>query len=91
MIYAINYDLKKPGQNYDDLYSAIKNCGVRWWHYLDSTWLVETNLTADQIWNKLTPHTDQNDNVLVIKVTKDYSGWLPQIAWDWLNEHMAKA
>ena len=33
MIYAINYDLKRPGQNYEALNNAIKNCGD-WWHYL---------------------------------------------------------
>lgn len=36
MIYAINYDLKRPGQNYEKLYEAIKSCGT-WWHYLGST------------------------------------------------------
>lgn len=27
MIYAINYDLKRPGQNYEELREAIKSCG----------------------------------------------------------------
>ena len=27
MIYAVNYDLRKPGQNYVDLHDAIKGCG----------------------------------------------------------------
>ena len=54
MIYAINYDLKRPGQNYDELYQAIKNCGT-WWHYLGSTWLVDTSLDASGIWNRISP------------------------------------
>src|SRR5690606_4822099 len=49
MIYAINYDLKRPGQNYDELHKAIKNLGD-WWHYLGSTWLVDTNLNAKGVW-----------------------------------------
>jgi hypothetical protein len=28
VIYAINYDLKRPGQNYEKLYEAIKGCGA---------------------------------------------------------------
>ena len=84
MIYAINYDLKQPGQNYEALHEAIKSCGV-WWHYLDSTWLVDTNLTAQSIWQRLEPHVDKNDSVLVIGVTRDHQGWLPQEAWDWIN------
>ena len=84
MIYAINYDLKRPGQNYDALYDAIKNCGD-WWHYLNSTWLVHTQLTAQDIWDKLKPHVDKNDSVLVIRVTRDYTGLLPKDAWEWIN------
>jgi hypothetical protein len=84
MIYSINYDLKRPGQNYDALYEAIKSCGT-WWHYLGSTWLVDTPLSADGIWNRLSPHIDKNDRVLIIGVTRDYSGWLPKDAWDWIK------
>ena len=89
MIYAINYDLHRPGQNYDSLYDAIKSCGA-WWHYLGSTWLVDTSLSATQIWNKIQPHTDKNDSFLIIGVTREYTGWLPQDAWDWLNERKYK-
>ncbi len=89
MIYSIHYDLKKPGQNYDALHEAIKNCGA-WWHYLDSTWLVDTNLNANGIWNNLSPHIDKNDFFLVIGVTNDYQGWLPKDAWDWINNRSSK-
>ena len=84
MIYAINYDLKKPGQNYSDLHEAIKSCGD-WWHYLGSTWLMDTSLDATSIWNRLAPHVDRNDRVLVIGVTKDFNGWLSNDAWEWIK------
>ena len=90
MIYAINYDLKKPGRNYEELYKAIKSCREYWWHYLGSTWLVDTNLSAAQIWERLSPHVDTNDRFLVIGVTQDYSGWLTQDAWDWIKARHAK-
>jgi hypothetical protein len=89
MIYAINYDLKRPGQNYEALYEAIKSCGA-WWHYLGSTWLVDTSLNAKGIWDRLAPQVDKNDFVLVIGVTRDYQGWLPQDAWEWLNSRSSK-
>lgn len=88
MIYSINYDLKRPGQDYDGLYEAIKKLGA-WWHHLDSTWLVDTSLNASQIWARLDPHVDANDSVLVIGVTRDYSGWLPEKAWEWLRGRRA--
>ena len=89
MIYAINYDLHRPGQNYDELFKTIKSLGA-WWHYLGSTWLVDTSLTASQIWNRLQPHTDKNDTFFIAGVTRDYSGWMPPDAWAWLNERKYK-
>jgi hypothetical protein len=89
MIYAINYDLKRPGQNYTDLHDAIRSVGA-WWHYLGSTWLVDTNLSAGAIWKQLAPHVDETDFVLVIGVTRDHQGWLPQEAWDWINARSSR-
>lgn len=89
MIYAINYDLRRPGQNYEVLHEAIRNCGA-WWHFLGSTWLVDTSLSANGIWDRLAPHVDKNDLFLVIAVTRDYQGWLPQDAWDWINSRQTK-
>lgn len=89
MIISINYDLKRPGQNYQSLYDAIKSCGASW-HYLGSTWLVDTTLTAGQVWAKLALLVDKNDFVLVIGVTRDYQGWLPKDAWDWINARTQK-
>ncbi len=89
MIYAINYDLKRPGQNYEALYDAIKKCGA-WWHYLDSTWLVDTSLTATGVWERIDPHVDKNDSFLIVGITRDYQGWLPKEAWDWIDTRTLK-
>jgi hypothetical protein len=85
MIYAVNYDLKKPGRDYSGLHEAIKSCGV-WWHYLGSTWLVDTTLDAAGIFASLKPHIDTNDYMLVIRVAGDKQGWLPKEAWNWINQ-----
>lgn len=90
MIYLISYDLNRPGQNYKDLHDAIKELGA-WWHYLDSTWLIDTRLGASEIYRRLSPHMDKNDRVLIISVGSDYNGWLTQDAWDWINERLRTA
>ncbi len=88
MVYLVTYDLNKPGQNYDKLYEAIKELGA-WWHYLRSVWLVDTNWSSNDIRNKLRPYiVDDTDYLLVIHVQRDYSGWLPKDAWEWLNQHL---
>lgn len=87
-IYAICYDLNSPGQDYKPLHDAIKEVGDGWWRYLDSTWLVHTSMSASQIWNTLKGTIDQNDSLLVIRVTNECDGRLPeQEAWDWLNRY----
>ena len=86
MVLSISYDLNKPGQKYGDLYEAIKSCGT-WWHYLDSSWLLDTTYTPAQVWEKLSKHLDKNDHLLIIRVTNNpqFSGWLPEKAWEWLR------
>lgn len=83
--YLITYDLKNKIRNYDSLYLAIRSLGP-WWHYLDSTWIIKTNMNSTQIWNYLASHITTMDRLLIIKIdSSDKWGWLPQDAWNWLN------
>jgi hypothetical protein len=84
MVLLITYDLKKPGQDYSALYNTIKTAS-RWWHYLESTWIIET-ASPPQAWvEKLLPHLDQNDRLIVVQITPNYQGYLPKDAWEWLK------
>lgn len=86
-VYCVSYDLNKSGQNYKALYDELESSSG-YWHYLDSTWLVSTSETADQLSNRILKHLDSNDSLLVIKVVSPKAGWLPQDAWDWINQHI---
>jgi len=86
-VYCVSYDLNKPGQNYEGLYKELKN-SPSWWHYLDSTWLIHTSETADQLSARLLNHIDQSDRLLAIKVVRAYQGWLTEDAWVWIREHV---
>jgi hypothetical protein len=88
--YNVSYDLKKPGQNYEKLFAELKS-SPGWWHYLESTWLIVTNETPGQLWNRISPATDKNDSVLIIQVVNNTAGWLPQGAWDWINQNLRAA
>ena len=85
--YCITYDLKVPGRNYSGLYEAIKAIG-KWWHYLDSTWIVVSEESSQRIWNRLHSHIDENDYLLIIEVRNDSYGWLPKDAWNWIRENV---
>lgn len=67
--FMIGYDLNKAGKNYADLIAEIKEIGNGWWHHLDSTWLVVTDLSAVEIRDRLRPHLDSDDELLVAKIS----------------------
>ena len=48
--YLIGYDLHPTkGETYGELTQAIKDLSDTWWHHLDSTWAVVTNLDVFEI------------------------------------------
>lgn len=68
--YMVGYDLNRPHQNYAELIQAIKDASNgSWWHHLDSTWIIRSELSAVQIRDRLTPHIDSNDEILVATLT----------------------
>lgn len=85
-VYMIGYDLKRPGRNYPELFRAIENLAASRWHCLDSTWLIETGRSAENIRDTLVPHIDANDRLLVDRVYGTWASWhLPENCVDWLN------
>lgn len=73
-IYLIGYDLKS-GQDYSDLIAELKSFGT-WWHGLDSTWLIKSEKSADNIRDLLkTKLPSSKDKLLVLKyVTSEEIG-----------------
>lgn len=87
--YMIGYDLNREGQDYETLIDAIKKIGA-WWHHLDSTWIVETNATAAQIRDRLRPLIDENDELLVARISAP-AAWagFNERGSKWLREHVS--
>src|SRR5947208_3217570 len=86
-VYCVSYELRVAGKNYEPLYNELKK-STRWWHYLQSTWLIQTDETAVQVWQRLVAHVDQQDSVLLIEVRNNAQGWLPKDAWDWIRDNV---
>ena len=82
---AINYDLSKPGRDYTSLINAIKAFGS-WCHPTESSWIVSTTLTAEQLLNQLLKHIDSNDKIIVSQLTGIHAwyGLDPKVA-EWLK------
>ena len=69
----VGYDLKE-GEDYSDLIKKLKDFGG-WWHHLDSTWLITTDLSPVQVRDQLKPLLKRTDKLLVINVSGDAAAW----------------
>lgn len=88
----ITYDLNSPGQRYDDVIKTIKedlSTGA-WCSYWKSSYLLRSNLTPDQMLEKLKPFLDQGDKFLIIEVVNNKQGWLTDKQWKYINDHIFK-
>lgn len=88
MILLVTYDLKRPASSYSELFEALKQHS--WWHYMPSTWLVDTDLTPDDLYKELKAFLQQGDHILITKLDPARQGWLPKKAWEWIRRHEHK-
>lgn len=87
MVYLITYDINKVVKNYEDLYTAIKNISGDYQHPLESTWFVSSDLSREEIYNRLRHLMDAKDRLFIIRMKGEYYGWLSKNVWEWLNSH----
>jgi CRISPR/Cas system-associated endoribonuclease Cas2 len=85
--YIVSYDLKKPGQNYEQLYEAIKSYDT-WAHINESVWAVVTTNTAVQVRDNLSQYIDNNDRIFVIKSGVEAAWRNSMCKSEWLKEHL---
>ncbi|AYW50829.1 hypothetical protein C7H83_10285 [Tetragenococcus halophilus] len=71
--YMISYDLSEPGQKYEDVFDAIKSFGS-YINLQKSFWLVRSNLTPNQMSNKLENVIDENDSLFICELVDNYAG-----------------
>lgn len=83
----ITYDLNKPGQNHNKVLTKIKAFGS-WARLSESSYAVETNESPQAIFNAFKPLLDQNDDFLVITLTRPWAGQASQEVIDWLQNRL---
>lgn len=85
----ITYDLNSPGQKYDEIISLIKGeISISYCSYWKSSFLIKSNYSANEIFEKLKPHLDQGDKMIVIEVQNHKQGWLTKTQWKFINENI---
>ncbi|MGI8838297.1 MAG: SinR family protein [Pyrinomonadaceae bacterium] len=90
--YLVGYDLNAPGKNYDPLLKALReDFEGYYWHHLDSTWIIKTDLSATEIRDKLKPPLiDGNDELLVVRLQGNWATWgISEKGSQWLHSNMS--
>ena len=85
-ILLVTYDLNKEpdSDGYKEILKIIKE-GGSWARLSESSYAIETNSTPFQVYNKLKPHLDNNDKLVVITLHKPYYGQHDTKVIEWLD------
>jgi CRISPR-associated endonuclease Cas2 len=83
--YDLNEERKKRG-DYTELLKEIKKHA--WARLSESSYAIETLETPKQIYDKLKRHTDSNDYLLVITLTRPWHGLQSRAVLDWLLQRL---
>jgi hypothetical protein len=86
-LYQISYDLNTPGQDYPAL-DAVIETSHDWNRILDSTWLVWTAETAEQLESRLLPAVHRDNRLFLSRVGADNAGWMPNGVWGWVKARL---
>ena len=90
MVYLVSYDLNADTGNYVAVHDVIRSLGIVN-RCLESSWLVSTQLTEEQIFNLLKPVLGKGDRCFICKIemrrywgvtSKEYG------VWDWLKSQI---
>lgn len=83
-VYFVNYDLNREVRR-PPIVAAVKSFGS-WARLSESCYAVEYLGTAQEVFDRLRPLIDSNDNLYVIPVRPTVVGWGPPDVNKWLSE-----
>ena len=83
-ILLVAYDLKITTDE-TCVIKAIQTVGDKWWHFLPTVWLVNTEKSAAEVARIIYPVMTKSDRLFVIEMQGRGDGWMPSEAWGWIN------
>lgn len=88
-VHLVSYDLRTPGKDYTRLHDHLKSYGT-WAKPLESFWLIKTDLSAQELRDKVVGYMDANDKVFVVSVGAREAAWknLPQDVVSWIQKNL---
>jgi len=84
----VTFFLRNEQKDYEQFFVMLRGSVQQWWHFIPQTCIVLSYFNAGGLSQRLLPHIDQQMDYFLITEIKphEYQGWLPQEAWNWLNQ-----
>ncbi|MDI1476763.1 hypothetical protein [Polyangium sp. y55x31] len=84
MIYLVTLE-RRPVRVMPDFVKAIRDNSSYYWKAMTNVWVVDTAMSAKQLYRALKQHIAAADLVLVVQIRPEYAGRLNKQTWAWLN------
>ncbi len=87
--YVITYDITQPIEQYGPLFNELKS-SYKWFHYIENTWIVLRYDSLVELAPILRSLIYQPDRLLIFPAKGPADGWLPNEAWEWINQNIPR-
>jgi CRISPR/Cas system-associated endoribonuclease Cas2 len=81
--YDLNREIVRP-----NIVKKIKDSYANWAKLSESSYAVATAESVEQVYNRLKPLLDSNDNLYVVNLTKPWTGFGPKDVNEWLERNL---
>lgn len=88
-VYSVTLEINTAGSDSNKVIQSIKDLGIKWMQYTPNTVLLYSKDSAETLAKKIFKLITKSDYVLVLRVTKEYYGWMPPSAWEWLDKEVS--
>lgn len=75
-----------PSVDSDILRDRIKNIGPNY-SFWDNHWIVKSNLTAKEIYEKISVDEFESTRISIFEITSNYYGRMISSIWEWLRNN----
>jgi len=80
-------DLRQRGKDYSEVFKVLMKSG-EWLEVLDSTWLIYTEMTPKELYERLSDHLSETDRLFIVEAGKERFGCLSSQAWEWIDRRL---
>lgn len=87
-LYCVVFGLNMESEYYDRLVQELKS-SPDWIHYIKSTWIIRTEESANELYERLRPGLHNDDMILVTEIGDQVQGRMPNKTGRWFRQYLS--